>query len=124
VVPAFCFDDRLLHGRHASGPRTQFLLECLADLDASLRARGSGLVLRHGPPERELPRLAREAGAGAIHLSADLGPFARRRDTRVAGCLPCRRGSRAGASPAFASWGSSRRSPTRCRVGRAPPAAA
>jgi deoxyribodipyrimidine photo-lyase len=30
VVPAFCFDDRLLHGRHASGPRTQFLLECLA----------------------------------------------------------------------------------------------
>ena len=41
VVPVFCFDDRLLHGRHASGPRTQFLLECLADLDASLRVRGS-----------------------------------------------------------------------------------
>ena len=33
LVPVFCFDDRLLHGRHASGPRTQFLLECLADLD-------------------------------------------------------------------------------------------
>ena len=31
VVPVFCFDDRLLGGRHASGPRTQFLLECLAD---------------------------------------------------------------------------------------------
>ena len=27
VVPVFCLDDRLLHGRHASGPRTQFLLE-------------------------------------------------------------------------------------------------
>ncbi len=37
VVPVFCLDDRLLHGRHASGPRTQFLLECLADLDGSLR---------------------------------------------------------------------------------------
>jgi deoxyribodipyrimidine photo-lyase len=23
VVPVFCFDERLLHGRHASGPRTQ-----------------------------------------------------------------------------------------------------
>src|ERR1044072_9091291 len=23
VVPVFCLDDRLLHGRHASGPRTQ-----------------------------------------------------------------------------------------------------
>ena len=34
VIAVFCFDDRLLHGRHASGPRTQFLLECLAELDA------------------------------------------------------------------------------------------
>ena len=25
VVPVFCLDDRLLHGRHASGPRTQFI---------------------------------------------------------------------------------------------------
>ncbi len=44
VVPVFCLDDRVLHGRHASGSRTQFLLECLADLDASLRERGGGLV--------------------------------------------------------------------------------
>ncbi len=41
LVPVFCFDDRLLHGRHASGPRTQFLLESLQDLDHSLRERGS-----------------------------------------------------------------------------------
>ena len=54
VVPVFCLDDRLLHGRHRSGPRTQFLLDCLRDLDGSLRERGGGLVIRHGPPEREL----------------------------------------------------------------------
>ena len=84
MVPIFCFDDRLLHGRHASGPRTQFLLECLADLDASLRARGSGLVVRHGPPERELLRLAHQVQASAIHLTGDISPFARRRDQRVA----------------------------------------
>src|SRR5689334_7534431 len=87
VVPVFCFDDRLLRGRHASGPRTQFLLECLRDLDGSLRKRGSGLVIRHGPPERELPRLAREIGASAIHATADAGPFAARRDARVAGLV-------------------------------------
>ena len=58
VVTVFCLDDRLLHGRHASGSRTQFMLECLADLDASLRERGGGLVMRHGPPERELAALA------------------------------------------------------------------
>jgi len=84
LVPVFCFDDRLLHGRHASGPRTQFLLECLADLDKSLRKRGSGLVVRHGRPEQELPALARECGARELHFSADVGPFARSRDARVA----------------------------------------
>ena len=83
LVPVFCFDDRLLHGRHASGPRTQFLLECLADLDDSLRRRGTALVVRRGPPEREIPRLVRETNATAVHLSSDVSPYARGRDTRV-----------------------------------------
>ncbi len=83
VVPAFCFDERLLRGRHASGPRTQFMLESLADLDDALRERGSGLVLRSGRPERELAALAAETGAGSVHFSADASAFARERDVRV-----------------------------------------
>ena len=83
VVPVFCLDERLLHGRHASGPRTQFLLECLADLDGALRERGSGLVLRRGAPERELAELARETGAEEVHFSSDVTPFARRRGRNV-----------------------------------------
>jgi deoxyribodipyrimidine photo-lyase len=83
VVPVFCFDDRLLHGRHASGPRTQFMLECLADLDRSLRKRGGGLCVRHGPPERELPRLADEVDATEIHHTYDVSPFDRKRSARV-----------------------------------------
>ena len=59
-MPVFCLDDRLLHGRHASGPRTQFMLECLADLRERLNG---ALVVRRGPPERELPALARSVGA-------------------------------------------------------------
>jgi deoxyribodipyrimidine photo-lyase len=87
LVPVFCFDDRLLHGRHASGPRTQFLLECLADLDRSLRERGSGLVVRRGRPERVLPALAREIGARATFISSDVSPFARDRDGAVIAAL-------------------------------------
>jgi len=79
VVCVFCFDDRLLHGRHESGPRTQFLLECLHDLDCSLRDRGGGLVIRHGPPQRELRALAEDIGATEIHFTADVTPFARHR---------------------------------------------
>ncbi|HEX3690040.1 MAG TPA: deoxyribodipyrimidine photo-lyase [Solirubrobacteraceae bacterium] len=87
VVPVFCFDDGLLGGRHASGPRTQFLLECLADLDGALRDRGSRLWLRHGSPQRELPALAKDMGAQAVHVSADVGPFARRRQSEVKSAL-------------------------------------
>jgi deoxyribodipyrimidine photo-lyase len=83
IVPFFSFDDRLLHGRHESGPRTQFMLECLADLRGSLRDRGGDLVVRHGPPERELPRLAAEVAAREVHLTPDVSPFASSRDRRV-----------------------------------------
>lgn len=83
VLPVFCLDERLLQGRHRSASRTQFMLEALADLDRSLRERGSGLVVRVGAPERELPDLARQLKADSIHFSVDAGPFARARDCRV-----------------------------------------
>ena len=87
VIPVFCLDHGLLTGRHRSGPRTQFMLECLQDLAGSLRDRGSGLVIREGAPEDELPALAQEVGADAVHVSADAGPYARRRDDRVGAAL-------------------------------------
>jgi deoxyribodipyrimidine photo-lyase len=83
VAPVFCLDDRLLHGRHASGPRTQFLLECLTDLDAALRRRGGGLVVLRGPPERELPELAGRIGADSVHFTHDVSPYARGRGERM-----------------------------------------
>jgi deoxyribodipyrimidine photo-lyase len=79
VVPVFCFDPRLLDGRHASGPRTQFLLECLRDLGAELRDRGGRLFVRMGAPERELVELARTVGCDEVHFAYDVSPYARRR---------------------------------------------
>jgi deoxyribodipyrimidine photo-lyase len=87
VVPVFCFDPRLLGGRHRSASRTQFLLECLEALQTALEQRGGGLVIRHGPPERELPALAREVGAHSVFASRDVGPYARRRDETVTRAL-------------------------------------
>jgi len=83
VAAVFCFDDGLLKGRHASGPRTQFLLECLADLRDSLQQRGGRLFVRRGPPARELAALARELRAETLHFSGDVSPFARRRQEQV-----------------------------------------
>ena len=78
IVPFFCLDDRLLHGRHASGPRTQFMLDCLHDLNESL---GGRLVVRRGRPEDELRRL----GATDVYYTADVSPFARERAHGLSG---------------------------------------
>ena len=85
VVPVFCFDSRLLGGRHASATRTRFMLECLDELDERL----GSIVFRDGRPERGLPALAAELEAEAVHASADVGPFARRRLEAVNRALDC-----------------------------------
>jgi deoxyribodipyrimidine photo-lyase len=87
VIPLFVFDDVLLRGPCGSPNRVSFLLDCLRDLDDSLRERGGRLVVRRGDPVEEALRLARETKAGAIHLSDDYSAYARRRRERlVAGC--------------------------------------
>ena len=76
VVPFFCLDDRLLHGRHASGPRTQFMLDCLADLDGALRERGPAWWSAAARPSASWRGLD-ELDAAEVHVTADVSPFAR-----------------------------------------------
>ena len=91
----------LLHGRHASGPARSSCSSASRDLDAALRERGSGLVVRQGPPERELAALvARDSERTAVHFSADVTPFATRRDERVPSALERGRRRAAAASRA------------------------
>src|SRR5579875_758367 len=87
VLPVFCLDDRLLAGRHASGPRTRFLLECLHDLARGLGERGAALVVRRGRPEQVLVELARAVGADAVYCTQGVTPFARQRGGAVAEAL-------------------------------------
>jgi len=83
VVPVFVLDERLLEGRFPSEPRAWFLFESLRELREALKERGGDLIVRRGPPERELPALARDVGAEAVHFAADVSPFAVARDARV-----------------------------------------
>jgi deoxyribodipyrimidine photo-lyase len=83
MTVAFCFDEQLLGGRHRSGPRTQFMLESLAELGGELKDRGSHLFVVDGDPATELRRLADRVDATEVHFSADVGPFGRRRQREV-----------------------------------------
>lgn len=88
VVPVFILDPKLLGSRYNSERRTAFLFGGLRALDASLRERGSRLVLREGDPEHEIGKLKEEVSAGAIFAEQDVSPYARRRDRRIAEKLP------------------------------------
>ncbi|GAC81211.1 deoxyribodipyrimidine photo-lyase [Gordonia malaquae] len=76
AVGVFVLDDQVAR----PGPRTDFFLGCLAALNESLDGR---LLILHGDPEVELPRLVDEIGAGSVHISADFSPYGRRRDEAV-----------------------------------------
>ncbi len=84
IIPLFIFDDALLHGRHSSGPRVAFMLQCLTELKTELKNIGVDLVVRHGKPEDVLAQVARETGASQVHFAADVSPYARKRDHEVA----------------------------------------
>jgi deoxyribodipyrimidine photo-lyase len=82
VLPVFVVDPRLWDP--AGAPRRQFLRDCLDALRESL---GGALVLRSGDPAAVLPALVREVGAESVHVSADAGPYGRRRDSAVEAAL-------------------------------------
>jgi deoxyribodipyrimidine photo-lyase len=65
VIPVYCFDDSHFeitpYGFKKTGSfRAQFLLESLQDLDATLRALGSGLLILKGKPEIEIAKIVQE----------------------------------------------------------------
>ncbi|GAB4001947.1 cryptochrome/photolyase family protein [Nocardioides ultimimeridianus] len=86
VVPLFVLDPALL--RPSGAPRTAFLLRSLRALDADLRRHGPGLVVRAGRPEDVVPAVVAEAGAAAVHVSADTGPYGAERDRSVEDRVP------------------------------------
>jgi len=85
VVALFVLDPALL--RPAGAPRIAFLYRTLRCVDGDLRAHGGRLLVRRGRPANVVPRVVRDAGAAAVHVSADFGPYGMRRDAAVAEAL-------------------------------------
>lgn len=68
---AFVFDTDILTalpGRRDR--RVHFIGESLVEHDAARRARGGGLIVRHGRATREIPALARQLG-GSVFANRD-----------------------------------------------------
>jgi deoxyribodipyrimidine photo-lyase len=82
VLPLVVLDPALV--RSASPARVAALLQAL---EAAREAYDGALVVRHGSPADVVPQVAREAGAGSVHVSAETRPFGRGRDDQVRSAL-------------------------------------
>lgn len=85
---AFVFDREILDPlTQREDRRVDFIQQSLVELDQALRARGGGLLVRHGWARREIPDLARELAVAAVFANRDYEPLAKRRDAAVADAL-------------------------------------
>ncbi|GAA0252171.1 cryptochrome/photolyase family protein [Haladaptatus pallidirubidus] len=85
VVPVFVFDREVLG--HAAPPRVSYMLSALESLRESYRKRGGDLLVAHGDPREELPRIAAELGAERVVWNRDYSGLAKRRDAEVRDAL-------------------------------------
>lgn len=79
VVPVFVVDDAIVARTAVNQAKCAFLLDSLADLDASLRTLGGRLVIRRGPWAHTVAELAARTQASQIHLADDVSGYAARR---------------------------------------------
>ncbi|CAN7285465.1 DNA photolyase family protein [Phenylobacterium sp. LjRoot164] len=87
VVPVFILDDEDAGRWRAGGASRWWLHNSLTALAADLAMRGSRLILRRGPAEREIARLLAETGADSVVWNRRYEPWAVARDERLKATL-------------------------------------
>jgi deoxyribodipyrimidine photo-lyase len=80
----FVFDTSILKKlADKADRRLSFIHQSLRELDAELRERGSLLIVKHGDPTIEIPKLAAELKVHAVYTHRDYEPNAKLRDKKV-----------------------------------------
>lgn len=77
IIPVYIIDPRQFNGSQFGIPRfgpfrRQFLIECLTDLRASLRALGGELYIRTGYPEEVIPDLAKALDVDQVYAHKEV----------------------------------------------------
>ena len=87
VYCAFIFDRAILDDLLVAGitrdRRVRFHPSIVVALDASLRARGAALIVRHANAADAIVDVARDLDTDAVFANADYEPYAMQRDQRV-----------------------------------------
>jgi len=83
VFCVFVFDTTILDRLPRRDRRVEFILRAVEEVAAALREMGGALIVRHGDPLAEVPRLAAALGVSAVYANRDYAPAAIARDAEV-----------------------------------------
>jgi deoxyribodipyrimidine photo-lyase len=84
LLVLFVLDEAILSRPYAAPNRLHVLLDALADVRTALRELGNDLLVVRGRPAAVVKELAARHRVAAIHCSADVSGFARRREAQLA----------------------------------------
>ena len=83
VFCVFIFDTTILAQLPYADRRVEFIWHALVELDATLHENGGALIVRHGDPLDEIPRLVAQLEIDTVYLNRDEEPVAIIRDQEV-----------------------------------------
>jgi cryptochrome len=83
LYPVFVIDPHFMNPEKIGVNRIQFLLESLQDLDDSLKARNSKLIILRGKPESILVEKMKEWNVSKLCFESDTEPYAVQRDASM-----------------------------------------
>eukprot|EP00123_Amoebidium_parasiticum_P009426 comp19463_c0_seq1/m.22646 comp19463_c0_seq1/g.22646 ORF comp19463_c0_seq1/g.22646 comp19463_c0_seq1/m.22646 type:complete len:545 (-) comp19463_c0_seq1:68-1702(-) len=83
LLPVFVLDPWFVKSGRVGANRMLFLLQTLQDLDTSLRAFGSRLIVYQGNPDAAWPDLIATHKIKRVVFESDTEPYAKQRDTKV-----------------------------------------
>ncbi|MEM8810704.1 MAG: DASH family cryptochrome [Cyanobacteria bacterium P01_G01_bin.38] len=77
IIPVYCFDPRQFGTTSFGFPkigsyRAQFLIDSVANLRASLKAKDSDLIVRQGRPEEEIPKIIKALEIDAVYWHTEV----------------------------------------------------
>ncbi|MEM9264435.1 MAG: FAD-binding domain-containing protein [Cyanobacteria bacterium P01_F01_bin.13] len=87
VVGIFCLDPSILEADDVAPARVTYMVGCLTELQKRYQEAGSELLILHGSPVEQIPRVANALGTAAVYWNRDVEPYSRQRDNAVAAAL-------------------------------------
>ena len=83
VYLVFNFDPNILDSLPEDDRRLTFIIESLKDVEENLNKVDSSLIISHGDPTEEIPKLCKKLSVDHLYYNHDYEPYAKKRDKKV-----------------------------------------